>query len=61
MCLPAKYFVTKTSLVHNKTKQPLLQVYLTLKPNWADLMAATYPPGPEPITVTSASTVTRTD
>lgn len=29
---------------------------LTLKPNWAALIAATYPPGPEPITVTSAST-----
>ncbi len=30
----------------------------TLKPSWAALMAATYPPGPEPTTVTSASTLT---
>lgn len=35
---------------------PSLSLNLTLKPNWAALIAATYPPGPEPITVTSAST-----
>ena len=35
---------------------PNLSLNLTLKPNWAALIAATYPPGPEPITVTSAST-----
>lgn len=32
--------------------------HLTLNPSWAALIAATYPPGPEPITVTSASTET---
>lgn len=38
-----------------------LSLSLTLKPNWAALIAATYPPGPEPITVTSASTITETN
>lgn len=61
MFLPAKHVVAKISLAYNKTKQHLLWVYLTLKPNWAALMAATYPPGPEPMTVTSASTIIRAD
>ena len=30
---------------------------LTFKPSWAALIAATYPPGPEPITVKSYSSV----
>ena len=39
-----------------RKSMPNLSLNLTLKPNWAALIAATYPPGPEPITVKSAST-----
>ena len=33
-------------------------IIAVLKPSWAHLIAATYPPGPEPITITSYLSMT---
>lgn len=57
-----KVFCEYDQLFPNKNESTSsFSLNLTLKPNWAALIAATYPPGPEPITVRSASTMIKAD